>query len=57
MTENPIEKRKGHALWRYVTVKTILDYADQVGDEQAAAEFYISVNKIKNCVLLNHPRL
>ena len=33
--------------WRKVPAKKVLDYADQVGDEQAAKEFCINVNKIK----------
>ena len=33
--------------WRKVPGKKVLDYANQVGDEQAAAEFCINVNKIK----------
>ena len=33
--------------WRKVPAKKVLDYAEQVGDEQAAKEFCINVSKIK----------
>ena len=36
-----------YTTWRKVPAKKVLDYADQVGDEQAAKEFCINVDKIK----------
>ena len=36
-----------HESWRKVPAKVVLDYADEVGDEQAAAEFYIRGHRIK----------
>ena len=36
-----------YTTWRKVPAKKVLDYAEQVGDEQAAREFCINVSKIK----------